>query len=99
MLYLCGDRRLHACKLLISLSIPQLVHSNIQNHTKLQASPQQAYCGVVYGHYLWGLVLYHTAKELRQGLHWYPETMIQRCEQYLISRKLIKKAYSIEILI
>ena len=84
MQHLACDRRLHASKLLVPLSIPQLVHSDIQNHTKLQAAPEQSYSEVVYRHHLRGLVLYHTAAELRQGLHRYPEKRFSMYVCYII---------------
>ena len=61
---LCGGAGLHRAELLVTLGVPQLVESHVENHQQLQTSPDQSYRDVVHRHHLRGLVLDHIVQEL-----------------------------------
>ena len=61
---LCGGAGLHRTELLVSLGVPQLVESHVEDHQQLEASSDQANGDIVYRHHLGGLVLDHIVEKL-----------------------------------
>ena len=61
---LCCGAGLHRTELLVTLGIPELVESHVEDHQQLEASSDQANGDIVHRHHLWGLVLDHIVEEL-----------------------------------
>ena len=61
---LCRSAGLHGTELLVTLGVPQLVESHIEDHQELQAPSDQSNGDIVDGHHLRSLVLDHVVEKL-----------------------------------
>ena len=64
---LSGGAGLHGTELLVSLGVPQLVESHVENNQELETSSDETNGDVVHRHHLRGLVLDHVVQELVQS--------------------------------